>query len=454
MNIMMKNDSFIHLWIPVLVALYGVVPSAFAAPIAPTATVWTLDEVKKIAFENNPDLKSARANYEAASKGVSIALSGYLPHVDVYAKFDQTTLPNPSAGATAQLGSSLPYKMATVTLNQTLFDFGKTLSKISANRALSNEAEQEAIAVRNAVELAVQRAFYEVQSTAQLIEVAKKGFGTFNETLRRTEVLVRTGAKPQFDLTQAKVELSKAKLLLISAQNNHDFAVIGLLNLMGIEQEFPFALQDQGTPAEFTGVSSTGLDQPRLIALAVQSRPELKKELFAVDASRNDYSGELRNYFPTISLQAWSGRYLPDFPPSIAQAWGVGVVGTWHIFEGFETTFRVAQLSHKIDSQEALAQKDRLAITAEVTRGLRDLAKSEDNLTVANEALDSSKENLGLAQKRYDANVATILELLTAESALLNSEAIAVTARYDHEISLATLRKAVNAPLKSAMATR
>ena len=425
-------------------------PLAISAPVMNSSpTVWTLEEVKKIAFENNPDLKSARANYEAASKGISIALSGYLPHVDLYAKFDQTTLPSPSAGATSQLGSSLPYKMATVTLHQTIFDFGKTLSKIGSSRAHSQEAEQEAISVRNAVELAVQRAFYDVQSTAQLIEVAKKGLGTFDETLRRTEVLVRTGAKPQFDLTQAKVEVAKAKLYLISAQNTHDFAAIALLNLMGIEDEIVFTLQDQGTPVEFSGVSAATLNQSNLVALAIQSRPELKKQLFALDASRDDYSGELRNYLPTISLEAWSGRYLPDYPPSIAEAWGVGVVGTWHIFEGFETTFRAAQLSHKIDSQEALAQKDKLAITAEVTRGFKDLAKSEDSLLVANEALDSSKENLYLAQKRYEANVATILELLTAESSLLNSEAVAVTARYDHEISLATLRKAVNAPLKS-----
>ena len=428
----------------------------FGMPDAQSASVavadsskytWTLEDVRKIALENNPDLKSARANYEGASKGVGAAVSAYLPHVDIYAKIDQTTLPNPSAGATAQLGTSLPYKMAAASVTQTVFDFGKALSHISAARATSNAAEQEAIGVRNAVILALQKAFYDVQSTVQLVDVAQKGVMKFDETLRRTEVLVRTGAKPKFDLSQARVEVAKAKLALISAQNTHDFARVALLNLMGIQEQVPFTLVDQGTPPEFKAVSSDKLALDQLIKKALEARPEMKKQEFALDASRYNLSSELRNYLPTFSVQAWAGKYLPDYPPSIADSWGVGLVGTWHIFEGLETTFKAGQLSAKVDSQEALLEKDRLSIISDVTRAFKGLVRSENSFQVAEESLGASKENLYLAQRRYDADVATILELLTAEGALLSAEAIEVTARYDHEIALGTLRRVVNAPL-------
>lgn len=412
---------------------------------------WTLDEVKKIAFERNPDLKTARANYAAASLGIGVAVSGYLPHVDVTAQYEQTTLPSPSAGSTPQLGLSLPYKMAVASLSQTIFDFGKTLSKISGSRSTSNAFEQEAIAVRNAVELAVQKAFYDVLSTAQLVDVAKKGVARFEETLRRTEVLVRTGTKPKFDLSQAKVEAAKAKLSLIGAQNTYEFARIALLNLMGLPEPAPFRLIDQGTPPEFSGVDSGKLRLRHLIDTALQARPEMKKQQYSLDTARHVLSGELREYLPTISLQAWGGKYLPDYPPEIASAWGVAIVGTWHVFQGLETTFRVGQGRANVDAQEALVEKNQLSITADVTRGYKNLERSEDSLQVADEALDASKENFDLAQKRYDANVATILELLTAEDSLLSAEATAVTTRFDHEIALATLRNAVNTPLKDEL---
>src|SRR5579871_2683602 len=107
------------------------VPPATEAP----KYTWTLGEVKKYAFEHNPDLKSAQANYDAARMSVGVAVSGYLPHVDLHAKYEQTTLPEPSAGATSQLGLALPYKFLVASVSQTIFDFGKTLSQISRTRS-------------------------------------------------------------------------------------------------------------------------------------------------------------------------------------------------------------------------------------------------------------------------------------------------------------------------------
>jgi outer membrane protein TolC len=104
---------------------------------------WTLDDVKKLADTQNPDLKAARANYDATSATILQAWSGYLPQVDVRAGFEQTTLPSPSAGATSQLGTALPYSSAVASVKQTLFDFGKTLAEIGASKALTKSAEQQ-----------------------------------------------------------------------------------------------------------------------------------------------------------------------------------------------------------------------------------------------------------------------------------------------------------------------
>jgi outer membrane protein len=425
-------------------------PDPFAVgQVAPAPKyTWTLGAVKAIAFENNPDLKSARANYEAASAGVGVSVSTYLPHVDIIAKYDETTLPSPSGGSTAQLGMALPYKMVVAELNQTIFDFGKGLSRISASRASSRASEQDAFAIRNIVALAVERAFYDVQSSEQLVKVALNALAQYRETLRRTQALVRTGARPEFDLTQAKVEEAKAKLVVINAQNTRDYSHIALLNIMGVEDQSPFLLIDEGMPPEFAGVTSRSLDVRHLINVAWSERPEMKRQGFSLDSARDTLSGEIRNYLPTVSLRAWGGEYLPDYPLSLNQAWGVAVVGSWNILNGLQTTFQVKQDAALVDAQEALVEKNKLAVMAEVTRGYQDLIRAERNFAVAEEALAAAQENLHLAKRRYDANVSTILELLIAEDSLLTSQAAAVTARFDHEIALATLRQTVNAPLK------
>jgi outer membrane protein len=191
----------------------GAAPAALAQglPIPSPVPSWTLQEVEKIALEQNPDLKSAKANFEAVSKVVGQSFSGYLPRVDVSMAVENTTLPNPSALSSSLIGVSAPYSYMQASIKQTVFDFGKVLSRIEASQALSRSAEQNAIAVRNTVILASKRAFYNVLASDRLVEVAKKSELQFQETHRRAEVLVRTGTKPPFDLSQANVELECPK---------------------------------------------------------------------------------------------------------------------------------------------------------------------------------------------------------------------------------------------------
>lgn len=413
---------------------------------------WTLEDVIKIALEKNSDLQAANANYDAAAKGIGIAVSVYLPHIDLTARYDDTTLPSPSAGSAAQLGIGLPYRSVIVSVNQVIFDFGKALSNISANRATSSAAEQEAVSVRNAVKLAVQKAFYDVQSTKQLVAVSNKALVKYQEIVRRAEVLVHTGAKPKFDLTQAKVENSKAKLVLISTQNANEFAKIALLDLMGIRDTIPFELLE--TTLVDHAETSDKLHLDHLIDRALVARPEIQGRQYTVEAAMAQRFGEMKNYLPTVSLQAWGGRYYSDYPLALDNSWGVAVVGSWHVFSGLETMFRVGQDAAIVDRERAHLEGDRLEIIAEVTRAYKELDRSEKSFDVANEALLASQENLHLAQRRYEADVATILELLTAENSLLSAESSFVTSRYDHEIALASLHRAVNAPLLDEEASK
>jgi outer membrane protein len=61
-------------------------------------------------------------------------------------------------------------------------------------------------------------------------------------------------------------------------------------------------------------------------------------------------------------------------------------------------------------------------------------------------AVDSARENLRLAQGRYDAGVGTILDLTDSQLALTNAEADQVRALTDHKLALAALDRAVGRP--------
>ena len=86
-------------------------------------------------------------------------------------------------------------------------------------------------------------------------------------------------------------------------------------------------------------------------------------------------------------------------------------------------------------------------IVAEVATAFMNLVRAEQNETVADEGLVFAKENFHYAQLRYDSDIGTILELLVAETSLVDADAGQVQARYRYATSLAALQTAVNAPL-------
>jgi outer membrane protein len=343
------------------------------------------------------------------------------------------------------VGTKLTYSSAVVNLSQTLFDFGKNLSLINSNRAQSSSAEQDAAAVKNIVEVAVERAFYDVIAAQKLLEASKRSLAQFQETYRTTSVLVRTGSRPSFDLTQANVELSKAKLSTINAENAVDLSKIALLNLMGFTQQIDFQLRE---PEKTDKTSSAELDLNHLEQKALDFRPEMKSSEYAVKSSRFQMHAEITQYLPTLSFQGYYGTYQPNYPVDIRTAYSAGLALTWNIFDGLRTTSRVGELAFRLDQREALQEKEREAIVAEVARDYKELTRSESQLIVANDALKSAQENSDLAHKRYQASVATILELLVAEASLVEAEGASIQARYQREIALTQLKEAVNAPLK------
>jgi outer membrane protein TolC len=298
--------------------------------------------------------------------------------------------------------------------------------------------------VRNAVELAAEKAFYNVQSTEQLVQVGEKRITKFEETRRRMTVLVKTGARPKFDLSQTNVELSRSKLGLLSAKEARDIARIELLNIIGMPKEVTFKLKDP--PLSKIDISKLNLDN--LTSKALEYRPEIKRSEFGVEGALMHLHGEVRNYFPTLAAEGWYGQYMPNYPTAISDAYGAGLTLTWNLFDGLKTTAKVTEYSARLEEEGALLEKQRERIVAEVAQGFLELKKSETNLDVAKETFDFAKENSRLAKRRYDANVATFLELITADTSLLSAEAVSVEAAYQYQIAIATLKMAVNAPLE------
>jgi outer membrane protein len=415
-----------------------------AAAVGSPQYNWSLQEVLKIAENQSPDIQSAKANYQAASKVILQATSQYLPHVALEAGFEKTTLPNPSAGLQDNLGIPLPYSNMVARIRQTLFDFGKGINDIGAAQASSKSAERDMVAVHDLVELSALEGFFNVLLTTKLVAVAKQGVEQFQETYRRAGAFVRAGTRPSFDLTQASVELSRAKLRLVEAINSEDIARVTLLNLIGMQNIVRFQLQEP-PPSERLDLKKLKIQD--LTNKAIVNRPEVRRNEFALEAIRLQTHSVTKEYFPTVGLEGWYGKYFANYPSTLGDAYGGGLTITWAIFDGLKTTARLGELAARFEGEHANLEKQRTTVVADVAKSYDQLKRATDYLSLVEQNLTAAKENARLAKRRYDTNVASFLELLTAETGLLDAEAVSVQSKYQYEIALAALKHAVKAPL-------
>ena len=104
---------------------------------------------------------------------------------------------------------------------------------------------------------------------------------------------------------------------------------------------------------------------------------------------------------------------------------------------------RLAELGAQSDAAKANLTSLLQRVRQEVFTAFADLQVAQDKIGLAIKAEDEAKENLALAEGRYQAGYGNIIELTDAQLLSTASQAQVITARYDYQIAAARLAAAV-----------
>lgn len=152
-----------------------------------------LEDVEKQALVNRPDLKRIASEEAAQRQSISIAKSGFGPQVNAFAGWE---LDNPSflggGGGNNWLGG--------IEVKFDIFDGGARRAELSRQRALEERAAAMKQAASDAVRLEVRRAFYELDSSRQQVEVARASIAQAQESLRINQDRYNSGLTTITDL--------------------------------------------------------------------------------------------------------------------------------------------------------------------------------------------------------------------------------------------------------------
>ena len=423
-------------------------PGVFRSPAEPApdaANVLHLTDAVQAAIDNQPQLVQARAAASAAEGRVVQARSPLLPQLTPQASWTRSYRALTSVG-TGGTGTNITAQCVSSTCNtarlgvagsQTLWD-PSTWAGWESSQLTAESLNASATATLNNVVLNVRTFFFQARATRDLVWVADQTLK--NQLTHQNQVagFVRVGTRPEIDLALARLNVANARVQLITAQNNDRIAKAQLNQAMG---------SPNGTDYQVAGDELAPLDVedrplPFLFDQALTARPEIHSFEYARKASGKALDSARWGWSPTISF---SGSYFEAGPTlsNLQSSWAFGFTLSWQLLQGGFTVGRVHEAEQNLVFSTAALTGEQLQVRFDVEQAQATLVGNKESLVAAQDAVDNAREQLRLAEGRYQAGVGTIIELSDAQVQLTNAAAQLVQAQYNLSTARARLLAAL-----------
>lgn len=391
----------------------------------------TLEDCIRIALENSPKVRSAQLGVQEAHVGLNLARSEFLPTASLGAS-QSYTISKPAGSSTADHGSSNVYAEAQWAISG-LTEKGRA---VKIQKLQLEQAELELTNQTNQIVRTVKRAYYALLSATRTVNIRTKSRDLYQDQYERSAEYYKQGLRPKMDVTTAEVNLNNEKLRLIRAQNQVKTASATLANAMGITTNHQLQL------ADIEKLEEVDIPFDQAVKTAYENRPDI------LSAQTNAKIGQIRlnqakfAYFPTLSLSAGFRKYDEDFKLDNEES-RLMVALEFPIFNAFKTYNGVKQARINLERVNNTNRSLLNDVFLEVQNAYIALQEAAQSIPIAELNVEKAKENLDLAQGRYNEGIGDVIELKDAEVSYTDAELSLLTARYDYAAAVADLKQAM-----------
>jgi len=410
----------------------------------------TVDDSVRNALENHPSIKAARERVGAQAAVLRQQFAAYYPTISTTNTLQDGTQSAGGSGANPLAQFSV---QSQISGSFTLYNFGKREGAVQSARETLSATQYNLKTTADTVVLGVKQAYYSYLQARALVRVGE-------ETVRDRELIVRqaqaffdVGTRAKIDLVRAQSNFYTAQAGLIAAQNALKVAWVSLKNAIGLP-DFPEQPLPELTAAQVESFAVTNfplsLEQSRTQAFSV--RPELQSFDAQLRAQDQIIATNRRGHLPDVLLDAnYGGRskfasssFLGAVP--LQDTWQAQLSLNIPIFDGFRTTYKVEESVRTYYSIRAQAEQQKQQVALEVEQGYANLGSAQERIKASKAAEEAAKENLDLANGRYQVGVGSIIEVTDAQETYVRAEVDYVNSLYSYKIAEAQLLRAVGTP--------
>ncbi len=395
----------------------------------------TIERCIDLALKNNPQVKIAESNYELSVSNLTITRSGLLPQVAFstgWARNGGNFFQGPTAREVTYENYSYGFQ-----LQQLLFDFGKSYTRVSGTADLKNASEQDLISAKQNLILNTYISYFTYLQAVRIKNVSLESLRQAQEHLQQAQSFYDVGTKPQFDVMKAKTDEANAKVNLITSENNIIVSRLQLENVLNVK------LQQGTTLKDNLEIQKDSIGIINALKMAWENRPEYIGAKYRVDANQSFLTSSWTANLPSINLTGGYNWRTFSLDQNFLNSWSLGVTLSVPIFQGFALDAGIDQARANLKNAEATFDFVKQTINLDVEQQYTNLNLAGAKINATKFLVSQAEETLKLAEGRYKQEVGSQIEITDARVTLLDAQMSYIQALYDYQVANVRLQKAI-----------
>lgn len=390
----------------------------------------TLDEAITIALRDNRDILLSTESVKKAKLKISDSRSSLFPSLTFTSTYSSTN---------GLYSDALNQATTQTTLKQYLYKGGKTINTIKYNQY--NFEVSQALLDKTKLDTIfdVTETFYTLLLAEDFAKINKLILENTKEHLAVIEARFQNGEASQSEILAIKESLANIEQVYRASQNEVEAAEVLLKNLLYLDDIVKIQCQGQFVyePRE------VAIDDALLTAMKI--RPEIRQYEAQEKADKAAIEMARADNRPSI-YASWDYYSRSHVSATTTKGWNdynvVGVTLSWPIFDGWSTKSKVEQAIADLKKTQLTKEKTIKDIALEIKNAYIDMKDAIGKIRATESEFAVYQDNLSVVRDKYDAGIASSLDLDDANLKYNLTDFNKKQAIYDYIIARDTLDKA------------
>jgi len=408
----------------------------FQTIVIKDGTELTVPNCVAAAFTNSPKIRRAKYNLDVAKSNVGIAKSRFFPVISAGVGFYNEN--NSDNIYYNHHYRDLP--SVAVSVNQLVWDFGKSISYIKMEKFYELGAEYEFVDSLCSTIFDVKAKYYALLQEKALLLVAQKDIELNEKFLNN--------AKNKADKLTAKLNLAEAKANYVQSLKKYDNAKYDLSNSMYIDGQPDYKITQTPT-FSFSGTEHVlsfvpenyPFERKEAVGIAYNNSPDLQVLISTKQAMEQSLAYIKKTYYPELHANAGYGYNNSNQTSNNSLQIGVNLTSSINFME-LKHSIKGADAQVKLaDNEISLFKKD---LYFEVNRALNNVDKIQDKIPLLATEVTDSAENLKEVENAYNTGVLNYVALQQARKDYISAQTRYINALYEYNIALIQVEMAMH----------